>query len=67
LIAFANPFVQVVQDVRALIVPQTEAITVAGVYGTPLAYIVPLTVLLVLLIAAWLLFHREDPYLAELT
>ena len=66
-IAFANPFVQVMQDIRAVIVPQTEAITVAHVYGSPLAYIVPLGALAVLMAIAWVLYRREEPYLAELT
>lgn len=66
-IAFANPFVQTMQDIRALIVPQTEAITVSQVYGSPLAYLVPLTVLAAFIVVAWRLYRREEPYLAELT
>src|SRR5581483_10140018 len=67
LIAFANPFVQVMQDIRAVIVPQTEAITVSRVYGSPLAYIVPITALVVLMAVSGLLYKREEPHLAELT
>jgi ABC-2 type transport system permease protein len=67
LIAFANPFVQVLQDVRAIIVPQSEAITVVHVYGTPAAYLVPLGVLVATLLIAWGLYRREESKLAELT
>jgi len=67
LIAFANPFVQVLQDVRAIIVPQSEAITVSDVYGSHLAHLVPLSVLAALLVIAWSVFKRQEPRLAELT
>lgn len=66
MIAFANPFVQVLQDVRAIIVPQTEAITVADVYGSGAAYAVPLAVLSAVLTVAWLTFKHDEPYLPEL-
>src|SRR4051812_6057185 len=66
-IAFANPFVQVLQDIRAVIVPQREAMTVSVVYGSELARLVPLTVLALLLVLAWRIFKRDEPYLAELT
>jgi len=66
-VAFANPFVQTMQDIRAVIVPQTEAITVADVYGSAAAYIVPLTTLAIVLLIAFLTYKHEEPYLAELT
>jgi ABC-2 type transport system permease protein len=66
-IAFANPFVQTLQDIRAVIVPQREAMTVAVVYGSEAARAVPLAVLALMLIAAWLIFKRDEPYLAEVT
>jgi ABC-2 type transport system permease protein len=66
-IAFANPFVQILQDIRAIIVPQREAITVAVVYGSEAARALPLAVLALMLTAAWLIFKREEPYLAEVT
>ena len=66
-IAFANPFVQVLQDIRAAVVPQREAVTVSVVYGSQFARVLPLTVLALLLVAAWLIFKHDEPYLAELT
>jgi ABC-2 type transport system permease protein len=65
-IAFANPFVQVLQDFRAIVVPQSEAITVVHVYGSEAAYVVPLAVLSMVLAMAWLTFKHEEPYLPEL-
>jgi ABC-2 type transport system permease protein len=66
-IAFANPFVQVLQDLRAVIVPQREAMTVAVVYGAGAARLIPLATLAIMLAVAWLTFKRDEPYLAELT
>jgi len=66
-IAFANPFVQVMQDIRAVIVPQSEAITVADVFGSRLAYMLPLTTLVMFMVIAWVVYKREEPHLAELT
>ncbi len=66
-IAFANPFVQVLQDIRAVIVPQREAMTVAVVYGSEAARAVPLATLTIMLMIAWWIFKRDEPYLAELT
>lgn len=66
-IAFANPFVQTLQDIRAAIVPQKEAVTVSVVYGSQVARLLPLAVLALLLVAAWLIFKHDEPYLAELT
>ena len=66
-VAFANPFVQVLQDIRAIVVPQKEAITVAVVYGSDAAWIVPLGCLALVLALAWLTYKRDEPYLAELT
>lgn len=67
LIAFANPFVQVMQDMRAAFVPQREAMTIAHVYGTEAARIIPLITLSLMLALAWKVFRRAEPYLAELT
>jgi ABC-2 type transport system permease protein len=67
LIAFANPFVQVMQDVRATFVPQREAMTIAHVYGTEAARVIPLITLTLMVALAWRIFRRAEPYLAELT
>lgn len=65
-IAFMSPFVQIIQDVRAVILPPgTPAVTAATVYGTPLGYAIPILVGLGLTIAGYLFFRREAPYVAE--
>jgi ABC-2 type transport system permease protein len=66
-VAFASPLVQAIQDVRAILIPQNEAITAAHVYGSRLGYAVPLGTCLVFAVIAARLFRRQDPYLAERT
>jgi ABC-2 type transport system permease protein len=67
MIAFMNPFVQVMQDMRAAFVPQREALTIAHVYGSEVARIIPLITLALFMMFAWKIFRRAEPYLAELT
>lgn len=64
-IAFANPLVAGMQSVRALVIPQKEAITAADVYGTPFGILIPIAVCAAFVAFAYLLFRREEPYLAE--
>jgi ABC-type polysaccharide/polyol phosphate export permease len=64
-IAFLNPFVQGMQDVRWLLDPEPEVTTAADVYGSGLGYLVPLASLAVLLLATVALYRHEAPYLAE--
>jgi ABC-2 type transport system permease protein len=66
-IAFANPLVQSIQDVRAILIPQNEAITAADVYGTRFGYAVPLATCVLFGTIAMRVFRRQDPYLAERT
>ena len=66
-IAFASPLVQVIQDVRAILIPQNDTITASQVYGTPLGRLVPLAVLALCGVIATVLFRKNDPYLAERT
>jgi ABC-2 type transport system permease protein len=64
-IAFISPVVQVMQDLRALIVGGPQGITAAAVYGTAWGYLVPVGFcLLVFAFGLWL-FHRESPWFAE--
>jgi ABC-2 type transport system permease protein len=64
-IAFISPVVQVMQDVRAVIVGGPQAITVADIYGTAWAYLVPIGFCgLTLAFGLWL-FRRESPWFAE--
>lgn len=66
-IAFLDPFVQIVQDARAIVVPSNATITAASVYGSPLGELLPLGVGLALLVGGYLFFRREEPYFAERT
>jgi ABC-2 type transport system permease protein len=59
-----NPFVQILQDVRRIILgSDAHAIELIGHHGN---HIVPLTVIAVLLSAAFLLYRRQSPRFAEL-
>jgi ABC-2 type transport system permease protein len=64
-IAFISPVVQVMQDVRAVIVGGPQAITVSDVYGTAWAYLVPLGFCALTLVFGLWLFRRESPWFAE--
>jgi ABC-2 type transport system permease protein len=67
-IVFINPFTQVLQDIRAIILSpdlKPNRITAVDAFGFGGARIIPLAVVLVLAVAAWTLFRREEPYIAE--
>lgn len=66
-LAFLNPFVQIIQDARSIVVPSKATITATGVYGSPLGELLPLGVGLALLVGGYLFFRREEPYFAERT
>ena len=65
LIAFVNPVVQVMQDVRAVIIGGPQAVTVSSVYGTAWAYLVPVGFSLLTLAFGLWRFDRESPWFAE--
>jgi ABC-2 type transport system permease protein len=64
-IAFANPLVQSMQDVRYLLSPEHEVFTAADVYGSAWGYLIPFATLVLVVAAAAALYRREAPYLAE--
>jgi ABC-2 type transport system permease protein len=64
-LVFANPFVQAMQDVRWLLVPEPEVTTAADVYGSAAGYLVPLAVFAGIALVTLALYRREAPYLAE--
>lgn len=66
-IVFVNPFVQALQDVRALLIPQDESLTIVDVYGTHWGYLAPAAFFAVLTVAVTWHYRREAPYLAERT
>ena len=64
-IAFVSPVVQVMQDVRAIVVGGTQGITAADVYGTNWGYAPPVAFCLLLLVGGLWMFRRESPWFAE--
>lgn len=64
-ITFLNPFVQIMEDVRAIIVPSHAALTAAGVYGTPLGELLPIAGAATLLAVGYLMFTSQEPWFAE--
>ena len=64
-IAFVDPVIQIMQDLRALIVGGPQAVTAADVYHTAWGYAAPVGFcLLVLAFGLWI-FQRESPWFAE--
>jgi ABC-2 type transport system permease protein len=64
-ITFLNPFVQVSQDVRSIVLPSSGTVTAATVYGTPLGELLPIAVALLFFAIGYLFFRREEPWMAE--
>ena len=64
-VVFLNPFVQAMQDIRWLLVPEREVMTVADVYGTVAGYGVPLAAFAGILGLTLAVYRREAPSLAE--
>jgi ABC-2 type transport system permease protein len=64
-IAFTSPVVQVMQDMRAIVVGGPQGITVADVYGTAWGYLAPVGFCLLTLAFGLWLFERESPWFAE--
>jgi ABC-2 type transport system permease protein len=64
-VAFVSPVVQVMQDMRAVVVGGPQGITAANVYGTVWGYAIPVGFcLLVFAFGLWI-FLRESPRFAE--
>jgi ABC-2 type transport system permease protein len=66
-IAFVNPFVQALQDLRGMLIPQKDALTVTDVYGSAWGYAAPGLFFACTALLAALYYRREAPYLAERT
>lgn len=67
-LVFLNPFTQVIQDVRAVVLYpdlKPNRITVADAFGSGAARLIPLGVVALLALGAYLLFRREEPFFAE--
>jgi ABC-2 type transport system permease protein len=65
LIAFVSPVVQVMQNLRAIIVGGPQAITAGSVYHTAWGYLAPLGFCAIVLAFGLWIFHRESPWFAE--
>ena len=67
-LAFINPFTQVLQDIRALVLSpdlKPNRITVTDAFGFGAARLIPLAVVALMAGAAWRFFKRDEPYFAE--
>jgi ABC-2 type transport system permease protein len=64
--AFLNPLVQVIQDLRAVVVGSNQPHgTITAVYGTPLARLLPVTIAFLVLAGGFAYFRRRAPNFAE--
>jgi ABC-2 type transport system permease protein len=64
-IAFVNPVVQVMQDIRTLVIAGPAGITASDVYGTAWGYLAPIGFCLATIAFSLWLFRREAPWFAE--
>ena len=66
-IAYLNPFVQVMQDVRALVVGASQSHgTITSVYGTEFARALPVAIAFLVFAVGLIYFRRRAPRFAEL-
>jgi ABC-2 type transport system permease protein len=67
-LAFLNPFAQVLQDLRAIILypdlPQNR-ITAADAFGFPMAELIPISIAFLIFIGGLAFFKHEEPWFAE--
>jgi len=64
-VVLGNPFGQVMQDARALILDSQDTVTVPEAMGGPLAYAVPLVLTALLFVFGYVFFRRRQPWFAE--
>lgn len=67
-LAFASPFVQVMQDMRYVLLSSRESVEItvaAGAFGHPAGHLLPIGVALGTLAGGLLIFRREAPSFAE--
>lgn len=67
-IAFISPFTQVLQDVRSIVLyddVEPNRVTAADAFGTPLGYLIPISVALGIFVFGMYLMKREEPWFAE--
>ena len=64
-IAFLNPFVQIMQDVRAVVVYDIEVITATSRLAPVGGRLAPIAIALGTLVVGLYIFKRESPWFAE--
>jgi len=64
-IAFLNPFVQIMQDIRAVIIPDVRDITAADSLAGFGGRLTPIAIALATFLFSLYLFKRESPWFAE--
>lgn len=64
-ITYLNPFVQIMQDARSIVIPSDTTVTAADVYGSWVGELLPLAVGLTFLVGGYRLFRRDEPWFAE--
>jgi ABC-2 type transport system permease protein len=65
LVSFLNPFVQVMQDVRSVVLTADPVTTAADVYGSWAGELAPLAVTAVVVGFGFTIFRRRSPWFAE--
>lgn len=63
-ISLLNPMAQLIQDARVFLVTD-KAETISTVFGSPLARLIPVTVVLIIAIVGFSYFKKRSPYFAE--
>ncbi len=64
-VVFVNPFVQVMQDVRRVVLASDPVTTAPQVYGTWAGELVPIAITFVVAWAGFAVFRRHSPWFAE--
>jgi ABC-2 type transport system permease protein len=64
-VAFVNPFVQVIQHARLVILPNSQTDTPATVFHSPFGELIPLAVVVILFLGGLRWFRAQAPWFAE--
>jgi ABC-2 type transport system permease protein len=67
-IAFFNPFTQILQDIRSVVLSpdlKPNRLTISDAFGTSAARLIPLGIVLLLALGAFALFRHEEAHFAE--
>jgi ABC-2 type transport system permease protein len=64
-ISFLNPFVQIMQDMRLLLIYDMPVTTASAVLGGPVGQLLPIAIALATFVFGIVFFRREAPWFAE--